>query len=92
MIRSNWGLCFKSFIESIFGKHNTSGRFIRKRPENSQGVNLHSDAKACHDIQMYKAHSLGRLKGSWSWLPAVFLASKWIYLIDPLLALLCNKL
>ena len=40
-------------------------------------------------IQMYKAQCLHRLKGRWMRLPDLPLASKWIHLVDPFLALPC---
>ena len=41
------------------------------------------------DIQMYKAHSLYRLKGRQIRMPDLLLASKWLQLLDPLLAFPC---
>ena len=40
----------------------------------------------------YKANRLYWLKGRWIQLPDLLLASKWIHLVDPLLALPCMKL
>ena len=39
------------------------------------------------DMQVCKAHHLYVLKGRWIRLPYVLLASKWIHLADPFLAL-----
>ena len=38
-------------------------------------------------IQIYSAHSSFRVIGRWIWVPELLLASRWIHLSDPLLAL-----
>ena len=59
------------------------------KTEKCQGVYLPSDDKRRLTHRLYDAYSSSRLKGSWIWLPDLLLASMWIYLVDPFLALPC---